>query len=274
MKDRDGLLRSADGMSKAEPAHKVMELTSLPLASKDTSADEFISRVSHDLRTPLAAIKAAIGVVLANEPPETAESLRRMFRNIDRATDQMNSMIANLAESVRLKEGSDALRRDLIDLAEVARRVGRSAETAARRQNQTVELNVRTTRCLAMADASRIERALLNLLENAQRHAPSGGNIRLTLEARGKEAVFSISDSGPGIPEGAVDRILSGQPALEGGSGKPGLGLPIARMIAELHGGGLWVDSEEGGSVFRLTIPTHVSSSRSRAQSTDKDGNA
>src|SRR5207237_1282878 len=82
--------------------------------------DEFISRVSHDLRTPLAAIKAAIGVVLANEPPNTAESLRRMFRNIDRATDQMNSMIANLAESVRLKNGPEALHCDVIDLAEIA----------------------------------------------------------------------------------------------------------------------------------------------------------
>jgi len=252
-----------------------MRLNAVPLGTSDGSADEFISRVSHDLRTPLAAIKAAIGVVLANEPPNTAESLRRMFRNIDRATDQMNSMIANLAESVRLKNGPEALHCDVIDLAEIARRVGRTTETTAGRQNQTVDLRVQTEPCLAMADGSRVERALLNLLENAQKYAPNGGTIGLTLETRDDEAIFTVTDSGPGIPGGSAERILRGEPALEGGSGKAGLGLPIARAIAELHGGRLWIDAEDGRtSVFRLAVPMqHAAPSRSRAQSRNKDGN-
>jgi two-component system sensor histidine kinase KdpD len=187
----------------------------------------------------------------------------------------MNSMIANLAETARLKNGVEALHRDVIDLAEIARRVGRTTETAARRQNQTVEVDVRIDPCLAVADAGRIERALLNLLENAQKYAPNGGIIRVTLEARGGEALFSVSDSGPGIPEGSAERILRGEPALEGSSGKTGLGLPIARAVAELHGGRLWIDSENGGtSVFRLAVPMQQApSSSSRSQSRNEDRN-
>jgi two-component system, OmpR family, sensor histidine kinase KdpD len=274
MKDIDGPLRTDGHAAKVEPTQR-MQANGVPPATDDASTEEFISRVSHDLRTPLAAIKAAIGVVLANEPPNTAESLRRMFRNIDRATDQMNSMIANLAETARLKSGSDALHCDVIDLVEVTRRVGRTTETAARRQNQVVELQVPAAPCLAMADASRIERALLNLLENAQKYGPAGGTIRINLQARGGEAIFSVSDNGPGVPDGAADRILRGEPALEGGSGKAGLGLPIARRIAELHGGRLWIDADDGvASVFRLAIPTHgVEPDLSRAQSRSEDGN-
>jgi signal transduction histidine kinase len=162
----------------------------------------------------------------------------------------------------------------VVDLADIARRVARIIEIAARRQNQVVELQIQKGPFLATADASRIERALLNLLENAQKYAPSEGTIRLTLDARGKEAIFSVSDSGPGIPEGSAERILRGEPALEGGSGKSGLGIPIARHIAELHGGRLWVDSENGStSVFRFAVPVQaVASPRSRAQSRIKDG--
>src|SRR5262249_25754016 len=151
---------------------------------------EFISHVSHDLRTPLAAIKASIGVVLANEPPGTPEPLSRMFRNIDRAADQLNAMIANLSESVRLRGGRDALRCELTELNELMHRVVRLAEPGARRQDQALELTLPKRRYLALVDAPRIERALLNLLDNAQKYGPSGGRIRLGLGAKRQEAIF------------------------------------------------------------------------------------
>src|SRR5437588_513189 len=128
-----------------EPVPHAMPLHAVQAAADEPAADEFVSRVSHDLRTPLAAIKAAIGVLLA------------------------------------------------------------------------------------MVDATRIERALLNLMENAQRYGPQGGTIRFDLDSHDGEAIFSVIDEGPGVPEEAAERILRGEPAVSGGSGKLGLGLPIAR---------------------------------------------
>src|SRR5947207_350427 len=83
---------------------------------------EFISSISHDLRTPLAAIKASVGVVLANEPPGTSEALRRMLVNIDSAADDLSEMVANLLEIARLQAHAGEIRRDWIDLRAIARR--------------------------------------------------------------------------------------------------------------------------------------------------------
>jgi len=235
--------------------------------------DEFIYRVSHDLRTPLAAIKTAIGVVLANEPTGTTEPLSRMFRNIDRAADQMNNMIANLAETIRLREGPQALHCEITDLNDVARRVGRIVEPGLRRQNQKVEVMVPRQHRVALADSPRIERALLNLLENAQKHGPSGGTIRLGLEVNKKEAVFSVADEGPGVPEVVIGRIFGGGLGASSDTGRAGLGLPVAKTIAELHGGRIWLDpSSESGAVFRMALPT-VTVRRSPRAKPSKDGN-
>jgi len=239
-----------------------------PLAAADRIDEEFLSRITHDLRTPLAAIKAAIGVVLANQPPGTGESLSRMFQNIDRAADQMNNMITNIAESARLKLGPPALEMELANLNELARRVGRNAELSTRRRGQAIKVELPQRQCLALVDVSRVERALLNLLDNAQRYGPPGSLIQLQLERDGLAYVFSVIDQGPGVPEGAQKRIFEGEDPTARGSGRTGLGLPVARAVAELHGGRIWVDSTPGeGAAFRFTLPAAASKSRSAAQS-------
>jgi signal transduction histidine kinase len=227
-----------------------------PAARLPTNDEEFISRISHDLRTPLAAIKAAIGVVLANEPPGTAEPLRRMFRNIDRAADQMNSMISNITESARLHQGAAAMRIDHTDLSELTLRVAKSAEPVARRQGQTVETRVPRSAIIALVDYQRIERALLNLIENACKHAPGGATIQLSLDDEGAEYVFSVADEGPGIPEESRNEVFTGAEPGSTGSGRTGLGLPVALRIAQLHGGRIWVEPNvQGGAVFRIALP-------------------
>src|SRR5207302_1625656 len=97
--------------------------------------DEFISSISHDLRTPLAAIKASVGVVLANEPPGTSEALRRMLVNIDSAADDLSEMVANLLEIARLQAHAGEIRRDWIDLRAIARRAIEAIEPLARRKD-------------------------------------------------------------------------------------------------------------------------------------------
>jgi len=234
---------------------------------------EFISRVSHDLRTPLAAIKASIGVVLANEPAGTPEPLSRMFRNIDRAADQLNAMIANLSESMRLRMGPEALNCQITELNELMHRVARLAEPGTRRLDQKIALSIPKRPCLAMVDAPRMERALLNLLDNAQKHGPTGGTIRFELGAKPKEAVFTVADQGPGVATESLELIFTGKHGASSDSGRVGLGLPVAKMVAELHGGRIWLEpGSPAGTVFHIALPTVTS--RSTPAAATKDGTA
>ncbi len=228
-----------------------------PFSATEIIDTDFISRASHDLRTPLAAIKAAIGVVLANEPPGTTEPLSRMFGNIDRAADQMNSMIANLVEMSRLRAGPSALQPTLTDLNSLTFRIAKLAEPGARRQQQKIEVRVPSETIHAVVDGNRVDRALLNLLDNAQRYGLVGGTIKLSLERRGDdEVVFSVADDGPGAPEASIAHLSSGEASTGGGAGRTGLGLPVANAVAELHGGRLWIDSAPGqGSVVCIALP-------------------
>src|SRR6266516_2532289 len=104
--------------------------------SLEREKDEFLGNVSHDLRTPLAAIKASIGVVLANEPPGTPEPLHRMFVNVELAADRMAKLVDDLLELGRLQAGQVRLRVDRCDLRALVQRTARSVEPLARGRHQ------------------------------------------------------------------------------------------------------------------------------------------
>jgi signal transduction histidine kinase len=225
--------------------------------------DEFLANVSHDLRTPLSAIKASVGVVLSNEPPGMAEALHRMLANIDQAADRMTGLVNDLLELARYRAGRTALDLTRTDLRAVAQRAVQTVEPLALTRGQRVELRLPEAEVPLSVDRSRLERALVNLLGNAQRHGREGGLIRLTLEvdAGVDEAVFAVQDDGPGILPSEHQRIFHrfhrGEAAASGPLQGSGLGLPIARAMVEVHGGRLWVESDGNGSgaTFRIALP-------------------
>jgi len=220
---------------------------------------EFISRISHDLRTPLTAIKASIGVVLANEPPETSEPLRRMFKNIDFAADQMSDMIGNLAELARFQANLAQLRLGECDLRELAQRLARTADPVARRRDQHLELELPRNGLATMADSGRLERALVNVLGNAIKYGRPGGRVCLRLERRGREATFSVMDDGPGLSAEELDRFERAsvaRPTVESRTQRSGIGLLVAKAIVELHGGRIALRTDpESGTTVEMTIP-------------------
>jgi PAS domain S-box-containing protein len=223
--------------------------------------NEFLSNVSHDLRTPVAAIKASIGVVLANEPPGMPEPLHRMLVNIDLAADRMASLVADLLELARLQAGRIQLQLGRCDLCALAHHAAAVIEPLAETRGQRVDVQVPDEPLVVLADADRLERALLNLLTNAHKYGPEGGTISLRLEERPGEARFAVADDGPGIPAAEHERIFERfyRPETEASRRNQGagLGLPIARAMVELHGGRLWVESAPGaGATFWLTLPT------------------
>lgn len=222
--------------------------------------DEFFSNVSHDLRTPLTAIKASVGVVLANEPPDLPEPLHRMLVNIDLATERMSALVADLLELTRLQAGRVQLRPARTDLRTIAVRVARTIEPLAETRGQQVQLVLPPDPVQADVDGERLERALLNLLSNAHKYGRAHGTIRLSLEHHPGEARFAVTDDGPGIPKSELERIFdrfyrSESKATTSSQGS-GLGLPIARAMIELHGGRVWAESTLGqGTTFWVSLP-------------------
>ena len=223
--------------------------------------EEFFANASHDLRTPLAAIKASIGVVLANEPPGYPAPLHRLLANIDQAATGMARLVDDLLELSRLQARRVPFAPVRCDLREIAARAARAIEPLAQARGQRLELVLPDEPVPAPADAPRLERALLNLLGNAQKFGRAGGVIRLSLEQRPGEALFAVADDGPGIAPDDRERIFERyyRPTGEASGGAPGsgLGLPIVRALVGLHGGRVWVESAPGaGATFRVALPS------------------
>ena len=222
--------------------------------------DEFFSSVSHDLRTPVASIKAAIGVVLANEPPNMPAALHRLLANIDVAADELAALIDDLLEIACLQAGRVELWHSDVDLRDLVTRAARGIEPLVQARQQRLELDVPDQPVRASVDAERFGRVLKNLLGNAQKYGRDRGRIAVRLERQPEKVLLAVCDDGPGIPDAEQERIFerfyrTSAPRAEGPVGS-GLGLPIARALVELHGGRLWVESAPGqGSTFHVSLP-------------------
>jgi signal transduction histidine kinase len=225
--------------------------------------DEFFSSVSHDLRTPVAAIKAAVGVVLSNVPANMPPTLQRLLGNIDLASDELTTLIEDLLEMARLQSGRVELWRTSVDVRDVVSRAARALEPLIQARGQQLTLSSPEQPVVASVDAERLGRVLRNLLGNAQKYGREHGTIAVIVERRPTAVCISVRDDGPGIPADDQERIFERFYRVSGsGSAGSGLGLAIARGLVELHGGRLWVESTPGhGSTFRVALPTTDSDS-------------
>ena len=226
----------------------------------DRQKDEFFSSVSHDLRTPVATIKGAVEVVLENEPPGVAGPLHRMLQIINDEADRMSTLVDDLLELSRAQSGHVQLRVTNTELRGLVERVTRSIEPLASARSQHVVCEVPARPVDLLVDAPRVERALLNLIGNAQKYGRDGGLLQVRLTDASPEIRIDVCDDGPGIPEADQQRIFdrfyrASDVATRRIQGS-GLGLPIARALIELHGGRIEVRSAPGaGATFTIVLP-------------------
>jgi phosphoserine phosphatase RsbU/P len=252
----------ADGGVILRSLRYAIERSRLQQAQRDLERqkDEFFSSISHDLRTPVAAIKAAVGVVLANEPEGMPAALHRMLVNIDLASDELSGLIENLLQAARLQSGRVDVWVADADLRDVVMRSVRAVEPLLQTRAQQLNLDLPREPVVLPVDSELFGRALRNVLGNAQKHGRDGGSITVFLRSTSDEVQVAVADDGPGIPlaeqEHIFDRFYRGRG--EGGH-RPagtGLGLAIARAFVELQGGRVWVESEPGrGATFWLALP-------------------
>ncbi|GAC1315429.1 MAG: hypothetical protein NVSMB2_06990 [Chloroflexota bacterium] len=252
-----------DGPTLLRALRYAIERERLERARRDLERqrDEFFSSVSHDLRTPVAAIKAAIGVVIANEPGQMPPTFGRLLVNIDQAADELSTLIDNLLEIARLQSGRVTLWRTSVDLRTVIERAVTVLEPLFGVRHQRLTQSLPEEPVFASVDGDRVGRALRNLLENAQKYGRDEGRVHVSLRPpAGVWAEILVSDDGPGIPvedqKRIFERFYRVRDAPGYGPSGTGLGLAIARGLVELHGGTLTVESEPGhGSTFCVRLP-------------------
>jgi PAS domain S-box-containing protein len=219
--------------------------------------DQILGIVSHDLRTPLAAISMALAPF---EIPldRAAESLPRMLKVTRQSVDWMNRMIRDLLDVASIDAGRLSIERGPENLRGFLLRA--QSIFAPLMAEETVELVLDIPERIPPVDADgeRILQVVGNLLANAGKFARSGGHVTLTVQVRDEDVVVSVHDDGPGIPADMLPHIFdrfwhARRTARTRGTG---LGLSIAKAIVDAHGGRIWVETAEGeGSTFSFTVP-------------------
>jgi signal transduction histidine kinase len=214
--------------------------------------DELLTAYTRNLRSPLGSVHVWLELLRSEK---LGPSAVRAVAMIDRSIRHLTDLVSQMVDVSHLVTGSLKLDKQPTDLPEILDAELRAVASAAREKRLRVELEIDRPIEWLWADPQRLRQALRNLLSNAVKFTPSGGAITVRLERRGGRARIEVRDTGIGIPPNVLPGVLGG--FREGGSIHSGLGLAIARRIAELHDGTIGVESEgEGrGSVFAIELP-------------------
>ena len=216
---------------------------------------EILRVVSHDLRNPLNAIRMS-AEFLRDEAPERREENRKMLDTMIRATAQMDRMILDLLDTARIDGGGVLVEQGEHDVGTVLAETEEIFRPLARQMGLSLELTPLPEPVTAWIDPLQIQRALSNLIGNAIKFTPSGGRITIGAERQDDDILFSIADTGPGIPDQQLAHVFDPYwQARVGDRRGVGLGLAIAQGIVAAHGGRIWAESTEGiGTTFRFTV--------------------
>jgi signal transduction histidine kinase len=224
----------------------------------DTLKSDFVATVSHDLRSPLTLMRGyATMLEMAGTLNEQQKGYAKM---IVQGVDNMAKLVNNLLDLGRIDFGV-GLQVESIPVLDILERVTGSLQMHAKQKNIALSVEIPKDMPHAIeADQSLLHQAIYNLVENAIKYTPEGGEVMLQLQTSPSALTFAVQDSGIGIPKSDLSRLFekfyrgTNREALA--QRGTGLGLAIVKSIAERHGGKVWVESELGkGSTFHLQVP-------------------
>ncbi len=225
---------------------------------------EFIDNLSHELRTPLSTV-SLLAETLAREADAGGSAvpprMRDRIAKIEVETGHLVQMVNELLDLSRIESGAAVVHLDEVDLGGLARASADRLRLFAERQGVPLRVDVAPGLPPVRGDDARLGQVLVNLLHNAVKFSPNGGEVVVRVRAEGDEVIASVQDHGLGVPRSAIGRIFErfykvDRARVRGGG--TGLGLAIARHVVEQHGGRIWVESEAGrGSTFSFAVPVH-----------------
>ncbi len=235
-----------------------------PIAEADKLRTALLAAVSHDLRSPLAAAKAAVSSLRSNEVRWTAEESGELLATADESLDQLARLVENLLDMSRLQAGALSMKTVPTSLEETVTHALADLGPQAR----GIKLVVSFGLPLALADPALLERVVVNLLTNAIRYSPVGAPPTLTASAHGDRVELRVIDRGPGIPAADRDRMFAPFQRLDGDESPSGagLGLALSRGLTEAMHGTLTPDDTPGGGLT-MAVSLPVSNTAGAAKS-------
>jgi len=233
------------------------------LRERDTLRRELVNHVSHDLRTPLAALHGYLETLQLKAGRSSPAERQAYLDAALRHSRRLSRLVGDLFELAKLDAHAIQPRRERFPAAELLQDIAQKYQIAAQEHRIEIDLRLPLAALFVEADIGMIERLLDNLILNALHHTPPNGRIVLELGTRDETVAFAVTDTGHGIaPEElpfVFDRFYRGSRRAQDDGNHLGLGLAIARRIAELHGGELRASSELGrGTRFDFDLPVHA----------------
>jgi signal transduction histidine kinase len=222
---------------------------------------EFTRTLVHELKTPLTPMIAASDLLMEEIPEGT---LFRLARSINKGANTLSRRINSLLDTAKGELGILELIRTETDLLDILHKIAEDMTPLAYSRNQVFNVELPLSLPKVSADGERLRQVVVNLLDNSFKFTPGGGKITLRTEKKGDAIIVEVEDTGPGISVEkqqhlfeAYYRAKSDNPLGKG----LGLGLALSKMLVELHGGKIWVESQEGkGSKFSFSLPLDSSS--------------
>ncbi len=246
---------SADEL--AQLAHAFNQMAER-LENTEQRRRQLLGDVSHELRTPLTAIKGSMEALIDGVLPAEAAT----FAQIEQEADRLQRLVNDLQELSRVEAGAYELDRRPLALNDLAQTAMQRLERQFRQKNIALHAGFAPDLPPVQGDEDRLLQVLLNLLNNACQYTPEGGEVRVQTALNGSEVVLSVSDNGIGIPTEHIPHLFTrfyrvDKSRSRQAGGGSGIGLTIARLLIETHGGRIWVESPGPGlgSVFAFALP-------------------
>jgi heavy metal sensor kinase len=257
----DNLSRRLEVPQPRDELRRLTETLNAMLSRIETSfrrITQFTADASHDLRTPVAVMRATAEIALRK--PRSGTEYQEALKRILQTSVETSEMLENLLTLARADAGAAGLEMHTLDLASHVRKAQEQGAILAATKSLSFTSQVPETQILVRADAVAIDRLLLILIDNAVKYTPPGGSCEIALSTRHNEAHIAVKDSGVGIETGQLESIFErfhrADKARSRETPGAGLGLAIARWIANVHGGSITAESELGlGSVFHVRLP-------------------
>lgn len=245
------------------------------LAVADRRKDDFLAMLAHELRNPLAPIRAGLEVMKLAEGD--LHTVRTVQSTMERQLQQLITLVDDLLDVSRITRGKLQLRKRGVSVAEVVQSAVEASQTFIEEAGHKLKVVVPEHPILIEVDQCRLAQVLSNLLNNAARYTPPGGQIWLAAERQGSDVLLTVRDTGIGIPADMQCRVfqmfaqLDHPPEMEHTG--LGIGLALVKSLVEMHGGRIEVQSEgpDQGSEFRVRLPISIEASRAELQHPERE---
>jgi signal transduction histidine kinase len=238
-----------------------LERANEQLQEMDRLKTQFLSHVSHDLRTPLTAIRGLATNLLEGTIGALTDKQSNYLDRINSNVDRLTRMISDLLDLSSIAAGKLRLNWSKVDLPKLTREMVEQVQLLAQSKDLTIAMVCPEDHFTIVADYDRLCQVILNLLDNAIKFTPQAGNIRVEIQPIvNRSTTIIVSDSGPGIPQESManlfDPFYQAHPQLEYRKKGLGIGLAIVKNFVDLHGGTIQVESElDKGTTFRVSLP-------------------